>query len=120
MTIAVHHHPLPALVVEVTGELDACTAPQLQDTLQAVVRERCPVLVVDLTGVKFMGSAGLGLLADTHEHATPHTTLRIVAPGRATLRPLQITGLDTVLHLYPSQPEALTQPGDVTSGQQPS
>jgi anti-anti-sigma factor len=119
LAIAVHHHPLPALVVEVTGELDALTAPRLLDILHAALRESCPMLVVDLTGVAFMGSAGLAVLAETHEHAIPDTTLRIVAPGRATRRPLQITGLDTILQLYPSRSEALTPPADPTGSHQP-
>ena len=108
--IAVHHDPHPALVVEVSGELDGLTAPRLSVTLHAALREPCPVLVVDLTGVTFMGSAGLALLFEIHERATPHTALRIVAPGRVTLRPLQVTGLDTRLRLYPSRPDALTEP----------
>lgn len=119
LAIAVHHHPLPALVVEVTGELDMLTAPRLLDTLHAALREPCPVLVVDLTGVAFMGSAGLAVLAETHEHATPRTTLRIVAPGRATRRPLQITGMDTLLQIYPSRSDALTPPASPPSGHQP-
>jgi anti-sigma B factor antagonist len=112
LAIAVHHHTLPALVVEVAGELDILTAPRLLDALRALLRERSPVLVVDLSAVEFMGSAGLFVLAETHRDAGTHTSLRIVAPGRVTLRPLQVTGLDTVLNLYRSRPDALAAPAD--------
>ena len=108
LAIAVHHDPLPALVVEVSGELDTLTAPRLLDVLGVALRERCPILIVDLTEVTFLGSAGLAVLAGTHKHASPHTALRIVARLRATLRPLQLTGLATMLQLYPSRADALT------------
>ncbi|HET9139174.1 STAS domain-containing protein [Actinophytocola sp.] len=101
-----HQHPL-AVVVEVAGELDAFTAPQLLDTLQDVLREQAPVLVVDLSAVQFMSSAGISVLLETHQRAGPHTALRIVASSPPTLRPLQVTGLDTTLDLYPSRPAAL-------------
>lgn len=103
------HHVLPALVVEVAGELDMLTAPRLLATLHAVLRERSPVVVVDLTGIEFMGSAGLAVLVEAHQHAGAHTSLRIVAPGRATLLPIQVTGLDSTLNLYPSRPDALAE-----------
>lgn len=109
LTVEVHHH-LPAVVVDVGGELDAFTAPRLLATLQAVLRERSPVLIVDLTAVRFMGSAGISVLLETYQRAGPHTTLRIVAPSRTTLLPLQVTHLDTVLDLYPSRPDALAAP----------
>jgi len=113
LTIAVHRDTtVPALVVEVTGELDTLTAPRLLDTLHEALRESCPVVVVDLTGVGFMGSAGLAVLVEAHDHAGSSTSLRIVAPARATLRPIQITGLDAMLNLYPSRPDALTPPAD--------
>jgi anti-anti-sigma factor len=109
LAISVYHDTtLPALVVEVTGELDTLTAPRLQDALRAALREPCPVVIVDLTGVEFMGPAGLAVLVEAHDHAGSSTSLRIVAPARATLRPLQITGLDAVLNVYESRPDALT------------
>lgn len=107
LTITIHHNALPALVVEVTGELDLLTAPRLSDTLHAVARLDYKVLVLDLSTLKFMGSAGLATLVEAHQHAARHTSLRIVACGPTTLRPIQITGLDTLLDIYPSRADAL-------------
>ncbi|WP_414636196.1 hypothetical protein [Actinophytocola sp.] len=57
----------------------------------------------------FMRSAGISVLLETHQRAAPHTAVFIVAPSRTTLRPLQVTGLDTVLDLYLSAPTRLTR-----------
>ncbi|HEU5475906.1 MAG TPA: STAS domain-containing protein [Actinophytocola sp.] len=108
LTIAVHRHDdQHIVVVDVTGDLDALTAPRLLDTLGALLRERSAVLVVDLTAVAFMGSAGISVLVATHQHAGPHTHLRVVAATRVILRPLQVTGVDTVLNVYPSRVAAI-------------
>jgi anti-sigma B factor antagonist len=109
LTIAVHQHDEWHSVVDVAGELDTLTAPRLLDTLHTLLRQRSTVLVVDLTAVTFMGSAGISVLVETHQHATPHIDLRVVAATPVTLRPLHATGVDTVLNLYPSRTAALTR-----------
>lgn len=110
--IAVHLHSLPALIVEVTGDLDALTAPRLLEALRSILREPCPVLIIDLSTVEFMGSAALSVLVEIHEDTAADLSLRIVAPSRATRRPLQVTGLDTMLSLYLSRFDALIAPAD--------
>ena len=49
--------------VEITGEMDLRTAPRLRDSLDALIaRHPGRDLVLDLTGVSFIDSAGLGVL----------------------------------------------------------
>ena len=74
LTVVVHH--LPAVVVDVGGELDAFTAPRLLATLQAALRAGPRVLIVDLSAVQFMGSAGISVLLEASQRAGPHTALR--------------------------------------------
>jgi anti-anti-sigma factor len=49
-------------VVEVQGEVDISTEPELRSHLAAVIATEPARLVVDLTGVEFLDSTGLGLL----------------------------------------------------------
>jgi anti-anti-sigma factor len=51
-----------APAVTVYGEIDAGTAVTLDDALEAAVRETRGVLVVDLSGVSFLDSAGVMVL----------------------------------------------------------
>lgn len=106
LTVAVEHEDHSTVLV-VTGELDMQTTPKLGNALGQALRERPVLLVVDLSGVDFLGSAGLTALLDAQHSAGEHTRLRLVANSRITLRPIQITGLDQRLSVYPSRADAL-------------
>ena len=93
-----------SVVVQAGGELDMLTAPRLSaqlDQAEAIVVPPAPV-VLDLTGITFLGSAGLAVLLRHHERcAELGSTLRIRAGGRAVIRPLAMTALDRVLNVVP-------------------
>jgi anti-anti-sigma factor len=94
-------------VLVVEGELDMLTAPQLSHALDEALGAAPPVLVVDLSGVTFMDSAGLAVLLTAHRESGDVTSLRVVANQRATLRPMQLTGVDEYLALYARRRDAL-------------
>ena len=102
------------IVVEVTGEVDMATAPELHATIVTMLRAAgdggC---VVDLTSVTFLGSRGLtALLNATEEAEERREPLKIVVDSnRPVIRPIEITGLDQVLRLYHSVDEALRSGG---------
>jgi anti-sigma B factor antagonist len=94
-----------AVVVGVSGAVDILTAPRLRAAL-AVALEHLddrPV-VVDLTDVRFFGSAGLRALAESAEQASTQPgfqPLRVVVDhNRPVLRPIELTGYDAILALY--------------------
>lgn len=89
--------------ISVTGEVDMATAPVLNEQITRCIARKPTVLVIDLTRVTFLGSSGLALLVEAHEHAE----VRVVANSRATLRPLRITTLDRVLTVYQSMRSAV-------------
>jgi anti-anti-sigma factor len=95
------------VVVSASGEVDACTAPDLA----TAIREACAStptpgsLVIDLTGIRFFSAAGLTVLLTTQQHCHErHIALRVVATHRSVLRPLQITRLDGQFDLTTSRP----------------
>jgi anti-sigma B factor antagonist len=101
-------------VVRVSGEVDMLTAPVLAEQVRALLAASDgPIrraLVVDLTGVGFLGSAGLAVLADAAKIATERViTLRVVAASHAVLRPLQVAGLDAVLVIVDDLATAVEQ-----------
>lgn len=93
-----------SVVVQASGEVDMATAPRLAsqlDLAEAIVVPPAPV-VLDLTALTFLGSAGLRVLVAHHQRcASRGTTLEIIPGGRAVTRPLHMTGLDRVLAVRP-------------------
>ena len=102
------------VVLTVVGEIDAVTAPSLLAQIRSSLVDigRGP-LVVDLTAVTFMGSAGLAVLVSAAKDAGQRgVPLRIAADqARPVLRPLEVTGLDDVLPIYGTLRDALTDSG---------
>ena len=103
-------------VVTVRGDVDAVTAPRLADLLLDVLsRPGTADVDLDLREVTFLDSAGLTAVVTAHQEAERSGCLLRVAPGtaRAVVRPLQITGLTTVLDIVdaPSGPAARPEPG---------
>jgi anti-sigma B factor antagonist len=93
MTVLVSRSPR-GLCLYVRGEVDSASAPQLREQLAAAVASDAAEVVVDLTAVDFLDSAGLCALAVTHKEATARgTRMRVLAATRAVVRPLQVTGL---------------------------
>ncbi len=95
------------LVVEVEGELDMLTAPQLRRE----VIERLPdsrVVVLSLDGVTFLGTSGLAALIELREHTQKSgTRLLLACTERRVLRPLGIAGLHHLFDIHDSVDGAL-------------
>lgn len=62
-------------------------------------------VVLDLSRVTFFGSAGLSVLIQASDADIP---LRIV-PSSQARRPIEVTGLDRALDIYPTLAEALAE-----------
>jgi len=95
-------------VIAASGELDMLTAPQLRDAVQAALDKSPEGLIVDLTNVDFLGSAGMQVLMEARNQ-TDGTSTRyaVVAEGAATSRPLKITGIADLIDLFASLDVAL-------------
>lgn len=99
----------PAVVLAVAGEVDMLTSSYLEQAIHTVLDGRPPTLIVDLSKVEFLASAGMNVLLSTRELAGTTTQFRVVATGHATLRPLQIAGLTEYLAVFESLDAALIE-----------
>jgi anti-sigma B factor antagonist len=90
-------------VVEVTGEIDVASAPVLRDRVLALLNRGAPSLVVDLRGVTFIDSTGVGsLLRVYHRQTLLGGAIHFVADQHAVLRVLDLMQLTRRLHVAPS------------------
>lgn len=105
-----------ATVVHVAGELEMTTEAALLDLLTRVLDHHPKVMIVDLTEVTFLGSAGLGVLLRAYLHAGERTRLRIVAATPATRLAVHAISLASHIPVYPTLRQALAGPGEGSSG----
>jgi anti-sigma B factor antagonist len=95
-------------VISVTGEIDVYTAPTLRERLNELVAEGEYNLVVDMAGVDFLDSTGLGVLVGGLKRARSHDgTLQLVCDQEKILKVFRITGLTKVFPIYASMEGAL-------------
>jgi anti-sigma B factor antagonist len=100
-----------ASVLHVVGEIDTLTAPLLRAQLDAQIPTN-PLLVLDLTEVTFLGSAGLAVLVAAKDEAELRDhRLRIVPGSRIVVRALQATGLLNIFDIADGVPQALETTG---------
>ncbi|MBV8984983.1 MAG: STAS domain-containing protein [Acidimicrobiia bacterium] len=89
-------------VLTVRGEIDVTTTPRVRAQLISLLSEGKPNVIVDLEGVDFLDSSGLGALVAALKLARSRSgELRIVCDQQRSVRKvLEVTGLERVLDRY--------------------
>lgn len=104
------HEVEGATVVAVGGEIDVYTAPKLRDKLTELVADGSYDLVIDLEGVEFLDSTGLGVLVGGLKKVRAHNgSLRLVCSQERLLKIFRITGLAKVFDIHATSAEALAR-----------
>jgi anti-sigma B factor antagonist len=99
-------------IINVTGSVDALTASELSRVLTNEINEGHANLVVDLTGVEFMSSAGLrALLGAVKETRSSGGDLRIISTNPGIDKVLKMSGFHNIAKVFPSQAEAVSSFG---------
>lgn len=94
-------------VLDVGGEVDVYSAPNLREKLQTLVTVEQPDLIVDLTAIGFIDSTGLGVLVGGQNRAGESGgQLRLVCAQERVLKLFRITGLDEVFSIFATLPDA--------------
>lgn len=94
-------------VVRCVGEIDMATVPQLRDRVSRLQVDGPPHVVVDLTGVTFIDSLGLGALIGMHKRARVLQGSLVVIPSPAASRVFAATALNRVFEIRATLDEAL-------------
>ncbi len=97
----------PAIVLTVLGEVDVAAAMRLGAAITRHTAMGPTVLVVDLSEVALLSSAGIAVLLGSTKRATAATPFRVVACTDVALKPITVLGLTSVLPIHPSVDEAL-------------
>lgn len=91
-----------------TGRLDFASAPEARAQFTRAIADGCRELIVDLSGVAFVDSAGLGsLIGGMRTARQAGGDLRIAKPNDQLVMLLSLTSLDQVLKVYASIEDAI-------------
>jgi anti-sigma B factor antagonist len=95
-------------VLAPSGRLDVAGAPSLKDAVTEAVKNG-PRVVIDLEGVSFVDSTGLGsVIAALKLVRSSKGDLRLAAPNQQVRVVLELTTLDRVFPYFATVEEALT------------
>jgi anti-sigma B factor antagonist len=87
-----------APVVTVSGELDMSNASSLEATVASLTAEAPDRLIFDLSGLRFMDSAGIAVLVSA---TSKGDAVQLRDPSPFVRRVIELTGLSGVLAIEP-------------------
>jgi anti-sigma B factor antagonist len=95
-------------VVAVNGRVDSATAPDLENALKHLVDGDKAQIVLDLTDVEYMSSAGLRAMVSTLKSVKRvNGDLRLSNPSARVAEVLRLAGLTSIFSIYPNQTDAV-------------
>jgi anti-sigma B factor antagonist len=93
----------PYVIVAVQGEVDIATAPKLREKLVELASQGAQKVVVDLDGVEFLDSTGLGVLIGGMKRLRGlDGDLTLVCTQPRILKVFEITGLNRAFTIHDS------------------
>jgi anti-sigma B factor antagonist len=95
-------------VIELAGDIDVETARTLRAHIVERFSDSTARVVIDLSGVDFMDSSGLGALVSGWQLSRDEGAFRIAGANSIVRRVLSITGMEDVFALYESVADATT------------
>ena len=101
------------VVARASGDLDLTTAPRLREHLVQLVVGGQPRIVLDLQGVDFVDSTGLGVVVGLLKRTRSQGgDLRLVSTRTSLRKILELTALDRALPLAATLEDAMAEQGD--------
>jgi anti-sigma B factor antagonist len=105
INVTAHRH---VTIVEVSGRVDGMNAGELGEAISGEIDKGSIRLVLDLSQVDYMSSAGLRELVNSFKKARKLLgDIRLAQPSDRVREVLEMSGLDTVFRIFNTQSEAV-------------
>ena len=101
---------VPVTVLHLFGDLDSKSYSELESRAASIIEGGSRNILLDLTGVSFMGSAGLRAMhgiASKLKNSTGGGQLKLLKPSEAVARVLKTLGFDQFFDVHSSLDEAV-------------
>jgi len=94
-------------VLELSGELDYHSSPELREKLTELTAKQAPKILVNLSGVEYMDSSGIATFVEAFQKTKRYQGRLILAALTATVRGVfEIAKLDSIFEIAPTVAEA--------------
>lgn len=105
--VAVRDHSDRVSIAEIQGEIDVYTSPKLKESLTKLIEKGKYNIIIDLEGVRYIDSTGLGVLIGTLKKVREHNgTISIICCNPQIKKIFNITGLIKIFGIYKTAEEA--------------
>ncbi len=100
------------LILRMSGQLmGGPDSDSLRETIRAALEKGTRLIILDMHGISWVNSAGLGILISSHLAARQAGgSLRFINLTKRISSILSVTRLATVFEIFPSEQEARTAP----------
>lgn len=108
MNLSVEKHK-NNLLVQLTGELDHHSSENIRDKIdQQYFDQRIKNIILDLRGLTFMDSSGIGLIMGRYKNCKERSgLLTIVSDSPYVQKILRMAGLLKIINIYPTIEKAM-------------
>ena len=94
--------------VEVQGEIDVYTSPRVKETINELIEGSHYNFVINLEGVRYIDSTGLGVLIGALKKVREHNgRIVLICTNPQIKKIFNITGLIKIFEIYKDEEEAL-------------
>lgn len=127
ITVSHDHSGKPVTILRSVGDIDASSSAELEREAAAAIEGGARNLVVDLSGVSYMGSAGVRalhkiftqlraanedvsdevMLRGLRDGTFKSPNLKLLAPSKKVHEVLNLTGMNMYLEIFPTLDKAL-------------
>lgn len=90
------------ILIRVAGYLDGHTFIELEKHLDQLINQGQKRLVLDLSELGYIASAGVGLFINTQHRLKDSGSVQLVNPAPGVREIFNILGLDTIFTIHPS------------------
>lgn len=96
-------------VLDLTGEVDSYNSPKLREKMVSLIDEGNADLIINMTGVDYIDSTGLGTLVGGLKRASEKNgAIRLICPNEQIYKVFNITGLVKVFSIFDNEAAALS------------
>ena len=109
MSMQTNERPVPnGVILELTGDLTYANREQFKTVVEAIREKGCRHLILNMAGVRFVDSSGLGLLALVSQHFTlSQGTVSMVQPQSHVREIMTLANITQLIPLYDQEQDAL-------------